>query len=613
MTDVAHIVARVSYLRRKAAERDQRWSDVLEVRKGNINKVFPGLFPDDYPKPLVANFIDTAARDISEVIAPLPAMNCNSTNTVSDRARTKADKRTMIVAGYRDQSRLQTQMFSGADRYITFGMVPFVIEIDHELKTPIVRVDNPIGAYPDYDRFGRLTSYTKRYLKTVEDLCAEFPEHAPVIRGNYREGGQNATLEMYRYHDKDTTMLYLPGRANYVLAQIPNPIGKIMVVTAVRPGVDTDETMRGQFDDVLWVQVARSRFATLSLEAAQKSVQAPYALPADVNILEIGPDATIRSASPEKIRRVDLNVPPGLFQESAALDQEMRVGSRYPEGRSGAVQGSIVTGRGVEALMGGFDTQVKTAQQVLAVALKDVMALCFEVDEKMFGNVTKTVRGVDAGSPYEITYTPNKDIAGEHIVDVTYGLMAGLNPNQALVFGLQARGDKLISRDFLRRQMPWEVNVTLEEQKLEIEQLRDGLLQAVNGYAQAIPILAQNGQDPGEILKRIANVIEGRLKGGALEEVVMQAFAPEPTPEQPGMPGQPGEAGPPGAPGMPQAPGGPGGTELNPRTGMAPSIVPGQAGMGPGGRPAMQQLLAGIGRGGNPSLAASVVRSIPAG
>jgi hypothetical protein len=604
MTDVAHILARVSYLRRKASERDQRWSDVLEVRKGNINKVFPGLFPDDYPKPLVANFIDTAARDISEVIAPLPAMNCNSTNSVSDRARTRADKRTMIVAGYRDQSRLQTQMFSGADRYITFGMLPFVIEIDHELKTPIVRVDNPIGSYPDYDRFGRLTSYTKRYLKTVEDLCAEFPEHAPVIRGNYREGGQNATLEMYRYHDKDMTMLYLPGRGNYILAKIPNPIGKIMVVTAVRPGVDTDETMRGQFDDVLWVQVARSRFATLSLEAAQKSVQAPYALPADVNILEIGPDATIRSASPEKIRRVDLNVPPGLFQESAALDQEMRVGSRYPEGRSGSVQGSIVTGRGVEALMGGFDTQVKTAQQVLAVALKDVMALCFEVDEKIFGKVTKTVRGVDAGSPYEITYTPEKDIAGEHIVDVTYGLMAGLNPNQALVFGLQARGDKLISRDFLRRQMPWEVNVTLEEQKLEIESLRDGLLQAVNGYAQAIPILAQNGQDPGEILKRIANVIEGRLKGGALEEVVMQAFAPEEVPEQLGMPEQPAEAG---------VPGGPGGAELNPRTGMPPSVVPGQAGMGPGGRPAMQQLLAGIGRGGNPSLAASVVRSVPAG
>ena len=597
MVDVDHIAARVTYLRRKAAERDQRWADMLEVRKGNINKVFPGLFPDDYPKPMVANFIDVAARDVAEVIAPLPAFNCSATNAVSDRARQRADKRTMIVAGYRDQSKLQTQMFTGADRYITFGILPFVVEVDYERKTPIIRVDNPIGAYPEFDRFGRLVSYTKRYLKTVEDLCIEFPEHEGVIRGRYREGGQNATLEMYRYHDKDVTLLYLPQRGNFMLASTPNPIGKIMIATAVRPGVDSDETLRGQFDDVLWVQVARSRFATLSLEAAQKSVQAPYALPADVNVLEIGPDATIRSATPEKIRRVDLNVPPGLFQEQAALDQELRVGSRYPEGRLGNSSGSIVTGRGVEALMGGFDTQVKTAQQVLAETLKDVMELCFDVDEKIFGNKTKTVRGVDAGAPYEITYTPSKDIAGEHIVDVTYGLMAGLNPNQALVFGLQARGDQLISRDFLRRQMPWEVNVTLEEQKIEVEKLRDSLTTAMGSLAQALPVMAQNGQDPSSILSKIAAVIEGRQKGTPLEQIVAEAFAPEPAPPAEQAPGL-----------MPPMPGSP---EEAAMGGAPPSV----AGMppAPAGRPPVQMLLAGLNSRGNPSLASSVQRMIPAG
>jgi len=607
MVDIDHISARVMYLRRKAAERDQRWADVLEVRKGNINKVFPGLFPDDYPKPMVANFIDVAARDVAEVIAPLPAFNCSVTNQVSDRARARADKRSMIAAGYRDQSRLQTQMFTGADRYITYGLMPIVIEVDHEKQTPLIRIDDPIGAYPEYDRFGRLVSYTKRYVKSVEDLCLEFPEHESVIRGRYREGGQNATLDMYRYHDKDVTLLFLPQRSNFVLASTPNPIGKIMVVTAMRPGVDSHETQRGQFDDVLWVQVARSRFATLSLEAAQKSVQAPYALPADVNVLEIGPDATIRSANPEKIRRVDLNIPPGLFQEQAQLDQEMRTGSRYPEGRLGTSSGSIVTGRGVEALMGGFDTQVKTAQSVLAEAFKDVLELCFYIDEKIFANVTKTVRGVDAGTPYEVTYTPGKDINGDYIVDVTYGLMAGLNPNQALVFGLQARGDQLISRDFLRRQMPWEINVTQEEQKIEIEKLRDSLIQAVAGYAQAIPVLAQNGQDPGEILKRLAIVIEGRQKGNPLEEVVAEAFAPEPPPEQPMMAGTPEEQA------AAAAGGAPGGVALNAKTGAPPTVTPGQAGMGPGGKPAIQYLLAGLNSKGNPTLASSVTRMIPAG
>ena len=606
MADIQQIAARVKQLREKARERDSRWADVLEVRKGNINKVFPGLFPDDYPKPMVANFIDIAARDVSEVIAPLPAFNCSATNSVSDRARQKADKRTMIAAGYRDQSRLQTQMFTGADRYVTFGVLPILVEIDYERKTPVINIDDPIGAYPDFDRFGRLVSYTKRYTKTVADLVREFPEHESVIRGRYNTTNDQTRMDMYRYHDKETTLLFLSERNNFVLAETPNPIGKIMAVMAVRPGIDSDTEFRGQFDDILWVQVARSRFATLSLEAAQKSVQAPYALPADVNVMEIGPDATIRSASPEKIRRVDLNVPPGLFQESAALDQELRVGGRYPEGRLGNMSGSIVTGRGVEALMGGFDTQVKTAQTVFAEALTQVMSLCFEVDEKIFKNVRKTVRGMDAGAPFEVEYTPSKDIAGEYVVDVTYGLMAGLNPNQALVFGLQARGDQLISRDFLRRQMPWEINVTMEEQKIEVEKMRDSLLAAVSGLAQSLPALVQSGQDPSQFIGKLAAIIDGRLKGDSIESIVATVFAPEPPPSAPGLqppvPGSPEEA---------AAAAGGGVSGLNPLTGSPTGVAPGQVGVG--GKPPIQYLLAGLNSRGKPTLASSVTRMMPAG
>lgn len=608
MADIQRISARVKHLRDKSRERDARWSDVLEVRKGNINKVFPGLFPDDYPKPMVANFIDIAARDVAEVTAPLPAFNCSATNTVSDRARSQADKRTMIAAGYRDQSHLQTQMFTGADRYVTFGMLPMVVEIDYDNKTPIIRLDSPIGAYPDYDRLGRLVSYTKLYIKSKEDLIREFPEHESVIRGKDLNSMSDSRIEMYRYHDKNETILFLPNRNNYVLARTKNPIGEMMVVTAVRPGIDSDSEFRGQFDDILWVQVARSRFATLSLEAATKSVQAPYALPADVNVMEIGPDTTIRSASPEKIRRVDLNVPPGLFQESAILDQELRVGSRYPEGRLGNSNASIITGRGVEALMGGFDTQVKTAQAVFAEAFREVMRLCFIVDEKIFGNVTKTLRGNDAGAPYEITYTPKKDINGEYNIDVTYGLMSGLNPNQALVFGLQARGDQLISRDFLRRQMPWEMNVTLEEQKIEIEKMRDSLIASISGLAQALPIMVQNGQDPTEILTKLAAVIDGRQKGQPIEKLVAEAFAPQPPPPaesglQPPVPGSPEEAAALAGGGTP--------TGLNPMTGAPTGVAPGQVGVG--GKPPVQYLLAGLNSRGNPTLSSSVTRMMPAG
>ena len=615
-TDIDVLAVKVRKLRDHYHTRDARYADLLSIRQGNIQQVFPGMFPDEFPKPMVANFIDVAARDVSEVIAPLPTFSCMTTNSTSDRARKRADVRTMIAAGYRDTCNLQTLMYSGADRYITYGMLAFIVEPDYENNRPMIRIDSPIGTYPEYDRFGKLLSYTKRYQKTVRELINDFPELEGEIRGQYENRNSERMLEIFRYQDKDELVLFIPERRNLVLERAKNTLGELPVVIAVRPGVDSDENQRGQFDDIMWVQVARARFATLQLEAAQKSVQAPFALPADVNVLEIGPDATIRSANPEKIRRVGLDIPNGIFQETAQLDQELRTGSRYPEGRLGQQSGSIVTGRGVQALMGGFDTQVKTAQAVLAETFRHVMRICFMMDEKLFGDVEKEVRGVNAGAPYEITYKPKDAIQGDYWCDVTYGLMAGLDPNRALVFGLQARGDKLISRDFLRRQMPWELNVTMEEEKVEIEELRDALIQAVSGYAQALPAMAAQGQDPSKILTAMAQVIDGRAKGRSIEEVVAEAFMPQQQEVSPevaaaGEAQAPGQA-PSGEPTQPEQPGQEG--QLPPglsATGRMQGVAPGQAGMAPGGRPALETLLAGLSSSGAPNLSAGVIRRQP--
>ena len=593
--DIDELGIKVRKLRDHYHLRDARWADLLSIRQGNIQQVFPELFSSDFPKPMVANFIDIAARDVAEVIAPLPAFNCDTTDAISDRAKKRADKRTMIASGYRDSCNLQTQMYTGADRYLTFGMLAFIIEPDFENNRPMIRIDNPIGAYPEWDRFGRLLSYSRRYQKTVRELCNDFPELEPEIRGPYESRNSERNIEVFRYSDKEETILFIPERKNLVLDRVKNFLDELPVVIAVRPGIDSDEHQRGQFDDIMWLQVARARFATLQLEAAQKSVQAPFALPSDVNVLEIGPDATIRSANPEKIRRVGLDIPNGIFQEAAALDQELRVGSRYPQGRLGQQSGSIVTGRGVEALMGGFDTQVKTAQAIFSESFRHVIRLCFKMDEKLFGDVEKEVRGVNAGAPYEITYTPKKDIQGDYWCDVTYGMMAGLDPNRALIFGLQARGDKLISRDFLRRQMPWEMNVSMEEEAVEVENLRDSLLTAVASYANAIPSLAAQGQDPSKIINSIAAAIKGRMAGDNIEDVVAAAFAPQVSPEVAAA----GEANAPG-----QAPTG---ESINAPQGGA---MPPQGGQPQGS--AIQNLLAGLSSSGAPQLAASVSRRSPA-
>jgi len=72
VTDVKTIRGRYEGLRQRYAERDSRMQQVAQVRAGDA--ISPGLFPAEWPKPIIANFIDTVARDLAEVLAPLPAV-----------------------------------------------------------------------------------------------------------------------------------------------------------------------------------------------------------------------------------------------------------------------------------------------------------------------------------------------------------------------------------------------------------------------------------------------------------------------------------------------------------------------------------------------------------
>jgi len=519
------VAARVESLRYRNHERDKRNLDVLAVRKGQISQVYPDFFPEGVDTNVVANFVDVVARDLSEVMAPLPAINCSAANAVNDRARNFADKRTRIASNYFQHSDLAVQMYQGADWYITYGFVPFIIELDDEAKLPRIRVENPIGAYPEFDRYGRCVAFAKRYMLTLGELVSQFPEYEAQLLGqNGFKQDLNHQVELVRYYDNEQSVVYLPTKQNLVLSRANNPLGKMMIVVARKPSVDGE--LRGQFDDVLGIQLLRNRFAMLAMEAAEKSVQAPIVLPNDVQELQLGGDAVIRTSNPAGVHRVELSIPAGAFTEQNLLNDELRTGTRYPEGRTGNINASVVTGQGVQALMGAFDTQVKSAQAIFAAALRDVIQICFCVDEMIFPE-EKTIRGVDSGSPYEITYKPSKDIKKDYSADVRYGMLAGLNPAQGLIFMLQALGGGLISKDMAMRELPFTVNVSQELEKIEIEKMRDSLLGSITAYTQAIPQMAASGGDASEVVRKIAAVIKARQKGQALEDAIEATFAPQ--------------------------------------------------------------------------------------
>ena len=92
---------------------------------------------------------------------------------------------------------------------------------------------------------------------------------------------------------------------------------------------------------------------------------------------------------------------------------------------------------------------------------------------------------------------------------------------------LQALGGKLISKDMAMRELPFNVNVSQEQEKIEVEDMRNALISSLQAYTQAIPQMATQGQDPSDVVTKIASVIKSRQKGQSIEDAIEQTFAPK--------------------------------------------------------------------------------------
>lgn len=616
MTSIEDIEQRRRALKERFVDRDQAMDMIQLVRRGDIDRLFPDLFSDDIPKSVVANLVDVAARDLAEVMAPLPNLACASGAMKTDADRHRASRKNRIGYNYWDHSGLETQMFEFADSYNSHGFAVFVVEPDFTCMTPRIRVENPIGCYYQQDRWGCTVEFAKETMAQAGELAALYPE----FRGQILSLGQdkrirsnNSWLTIVRYSDRNGTTVYLPEASNVVLAHSPHPGKRLPVVILQRFGLD--KVPRGQFDDVIWVQLARSLMALYQLSAAEKSVNAPIAMPDDVTEMAVGPDAVLRTQNPQAIQRVRLDVPRDSWMLSDQLDRESKQGARYPDARTGGVKGSIITGRGVEAMLGTFDTQIKTFQVLAKQALETATSLCFEMDVALWPNMKKTINGTMSGKSFEIQYVPARDISDNTNCSVTYGFAAGMTPSQAIVTLLQLRGDKLIQRDTFRRALPFDVDPEEEQRGLDLEVLEDGLMQGFLALMQGLgPMMAQ-GVDVTNILNAASGVIEARAKGTPLHKAIQESMKPPAPPEAPPSPEAsempPDQQGAPGPGGDSQGMPGQPGSGIRP-SGLPQGVAPGQLAQGPGGMPGIMSLISGM-KNGRTNTEASISRKLPIG
>lgn len=601
--EIARIAARVNALKARYAHRDLRMRDVRSVRHGNFNEVAPDLFSDDWPRPIVANLIDDSAKAAAGALAPLPNITCRTAKGISDKARAWADKRTKVAHGYLDYSDVASQNHTGCDQFFTYGLIVTAVEPDFSGNMPRIVHEDSIGVYPVWNRKGDTVEVARVFWRTFGELCAEYPEHEKAMRNALPSCNGVERIEVVKYDDGQHVTMFVPSARNLVLHSMPNLLGECYYVCTRKPGLD--EEVRGSYDDLIYVQLARHALQTYALEAAAKAVQAPIVVGTDVGDIPMGPDAIIRTAGGvQSVGRVNLQVPNQVWGGIDSLKTEMLTSAAVPPS-PGSIDSSIITGAGVRELMGGYSQQIATAQESLKGHFKRVIAKCFRMDERFWPNTRKSLRGLADGVPYDEKYTPRTDINGDFTVDVTYGFAAGLDANRALVLMLQAQGASLISRDLARRGLPAGIDALEEERKIATEQMRDSIMQGLAALAQSIPAMVANGQDPTAIVKGVADITARLEKGEALEDVVREVFAPAPAPEDAAASqDQSGDAGAPAGEGDGSASGfGP--------NGMPSGLTSGEAVGGQNERPDLQMMFAGLTGTGQPTLQAGVSRYTP--
>ncbi|MFB7366720.1 hypothetical protein, partial [Streptomyces hydrogenans] len=492
------IQARVRELETRYADHDRRKNLVHQVRSGELEKAFPDLFRGSMRLEAAANFIDVAARDFSEMVAPLPSLNTASGSQTSEKARKFQERRKFIGANYWEGSNLRIQMPTAADNYQTAGVAYAIVEPCFKSCMPKIRIIDSMGCYPEFDLERNCVGFARKLKVRAQVLAEKYPHYRDrILKSRSWQNDQGDRLiTVIKWVDADQHGLWME-EDRIPLDYYPNKLGECPVVPIVRP---PGEALRGAYDDLCGVQAARAFMLRLALQNAEQQVNAPLAVPNDTTDVPLGPLSLLHTDQPQNVRRVDLAIPGSTFAEIQTLQQELLTGARTPQQRFGSQPGSIVTGKGVEALLGGYDAQVKQAQVQFGWALENITRLCFKMDYLYWPDREKSADGTLDGAPYSIRYTPRVDIDEDYTCDISYGFVAGLDPNRAVVFMLQLLAAGVIPRELVMRSMPFDLDVTRMQQQVEAEKLNDAAMNGLAAMVQAIGPLAQQGEDPSLVL-----------------------------------------------------------------------------------------------------------------
>lgn len=481
------------------------------------------------------NLMDSGLRKFAYRLRFVP--DCKVDTRVdrdSDRERNRASKRERIVQAMDQASRIELQMPQVGRWLPGYGLAAWIIRERIDLAGnpyPHTELRDSYDVMPGW--FGpdqqpselgvRRMVPAKEIAKIYPEFKVKFSDHMSRATGLVGQGRWESVsrtgIEVIEYFCDDGMYFVVPEH-KLVLDWVPNLLSGPPFVVVPRYSFNR---LQSHFAHVIGIMSMMAKLNALQLIAAEDSVFR------ETNIIgEMESEAYDRGrfalnffAPGTRIEKPQVDQAFNLFQQIDRLERQLRVGAGYPVSSDGQSPMSFATGQGIDRLQEGIDGETAEYQLALKHAFERLDQKRLEWDEKMYGDVEKTVRANVAGNAIVEKYRPGRDIAGDYYTRRVYGVMAGWDEPQKIVTGLQLLQGRIIDRQTMQENLHGLENIQLVNERITQEDLDTHLIELLKQQAMQ--------GDPRATLA----LVEIRRSPNRRQEILDRHFTPEAPQETP--------------------------------------------------------------------------------
>lgn len=521
--DISNLRDRRDWLIQMHAEHKKRVEVVTYVSIGEWQTVWPDL--SETPEvPTVANQVELGINHwgavggaiLPSIKVPINKSADRRVEKPAVRRRERRVKELWEASNMSEIAALLWQDYAGAGAAIMGAWCNFEEE-DLTKRNPYIMRFDPRHTFPIKDAQGNITELLVARKIGKGELVARYPEWKQLFKEADDEQVEEwfwYTKDRVSYQIVDVSKSGRKANRNLTLVDEEWKLGFVPAWEINPPSFDGQR--RGLFDQALHILRTMQRLMLLTIISTEENAFPAIGVYDVANPEDFGPGATIHFRSAEsKLTRLGPENHFDIKDLIARLGVEAAKQAVQPQQLSGEPGASIVSARGITASMGALDARLAVAHKQFEVGFGKVSGFLLAMDET-FCNVKKPIVGDMRDTSDSEEYFPERDVAGSWIVNCTYGIGAGSDPNNIEVRLNMNLANGLLSRETAREQLPFLEDPDAEPVRQLREALQDGIVQGIMAMSQqgdptmaakALELLQEDTLDFDEVLAELVSAI----------------------------------------------------------------------------------------------------------